>query len=264
MSRIAMPVGIVLTLLISTVASVADAQTAPRAFHTAPRHAQPMARGYILGGVSFLFGDGDFTDHRTIKTNAEDGSFDANYTNPNSTGFEVAGGVRLWKYLGARIGVAHYSSGGAADVALSVPHPFFFQRPRTLSATADGVRHDETWIHAHALATFVANKHFQMSVFGGPSFVNMTQGEITDVTYTDVFPYDVITNGQVRTADSSASEVTFGGGADVLYYFTKVVGVAGTVEFASAKTTLATANGGSVTVTSGGPRAGVGLSIRFR
>ena len=56
------------------------------------------------------------------------------YTNPNATGFGVAGGIRLWKYLGARIGVSHYSSDSAADVALSVPHPFFFQRPRTLSS----------------------------------------------------------------------------------------------------------------------------------
>ena len=110
MSRIAMPVRIVFVLLISTIASAADAQTKPRVIHTAPRRAQPVPRAYVLGGVSFLFGDGDFTDHRTIKTNAEDGSFDAAYTNPNSTGFEVAGGVRLWKYLGARIGVAHYAA----------------------------------------------------------------------------------------------------------------------------------------------------------
>jgi len=264
MSRIAMLARIVLVLLISAVASAADAQTKPRVVHTAPRRAQPIPRGYVLGGVSFLFGDGEFTDHRVIKTNAEDGSFDASYTNPNATGFDVAGGIRLWKYLGARIGVSHYSSDSAADVALSVPHPFFFQRPRTLSTTADGVRHDETWIHAHAMATFVANKHLQLSVFGGPSFLNMTQETITDVAYTDVFPYDVITLGQVRTTESSASQVTFGGGADVLYYFTRTVGVAGTIEFASAETTVATASSGSVTVTSGGPRVGVGLSIRFR
>jgi len=264
MSRIAMPARIVLALLISTVASNADAQTKPRVTHTAPRRALPVPRAYVLGGVSFLFGDGDFTDHRAIKTNAEDGSFDASYSNPNSTGFGVAGGVRLWKYLGARIGVEHYASDSAADVALSVPHPFFFQRPRTLSTSVDGVHHDETWIHAHALATFVASRRLQLSVFGGPSFVNMTQGAITDVTYADVFPYDVITLGQVHTTESSTSKVTFGGGADVLYYFSKAVGVGGTVEFASAESTIATATGGNVTVTSGGPRVGVGISIRFR
>ena len=92
----------------------------------------------------------------------------------------------------------------------------------------------------------------------------MTQGAITDVAYTDVFPYDVITLGQVRTTESSASKVAFGAGADVLFYFTKTVGVAGTVEFASAETTLTTANGGSITVSNGGPRVGAGLSIRFR
>ena len=96
------------------------------------------------------------------------------------------------------------------------------------------------------MATFVANKHLQLSVFGGPSFLNMTQGTITDVAYTDVFPYDVITLGQVRTTESSASQVTFGGGADVLFYCTRAVGVAGTMEFASAKSTFATASGGSV------------------
>jgi len=264
MSRIAVPARIILVLLISTVSVAANAQTTPSRTHTAPRRALPVPRGYVIGGVSFLFGDRDFTDHRVIRTNAEDGSFDASYTNANATGFEVAGAVRLWKYLGARIGVAHYSSDSAAEVSLSVPHPFFFQRPRALSSPVDGIRHDETWIHAHALATFVATRQLQVSVFGGPSFLDMTQGAVTDVTYTDVFPYDVITLNQVMTTGRSASKVAFGAGADVLFYFTKSVGVAGSIEFARAPTTFPTANGGSATVTGGGPRAGVGLSIRFR
>lgn len=257
------PSTIAVVLFISAAAAAADAQTTPRRTTAAPRRVPIPPRSYVLGGVSFVFAASDFTDHRVIKANAEDGSFEASYANPGATGFEVATGLKLWKYLGARVGLSRHATDTAADLTLSVPHPFFFQRPRTLSSSVDGLRHEETWIHAHALAMFAANRNLQVSVYGGPSFLNMQQDAIGDVTYTDTFPYDSITLGQVTTMERSASKVTFGAGADVLYFFSKRVGVAGTVAFASAKTTFDTANQGRITVNNGGPRLSAGVSIRF-
>ena len=255
---------IVLVLLISTVASAADAQTKPRVVHTAPRRAQPIPRGYVLGGVSFLFGDGDFTDHRVIKTNAEDGSFDASYTNPNATGFDVAGGIRLWKYLGARIGVSHYSSDSAADVALSVPHPFFFQRPRTLSSCS-GWRSAQRDVGPRACDGDIRCQQ-------APATIGVWRPVVPEHDARD--DHRRALHGRVPLRRHHARSGAHDGEQRVtgdvrrrrrrVVYFTKTVGVAGTIEFASANSTFATASGGSVTMTSGGPRVGVGLSIRFR
>src|SRR4029079_15604800 len=82
--------------------------------------------------------------------------------------------------IGVGVGVTRYSKNTPTAFSASVPHPFFFNRPRDVEGEAAGIKREELAVHVQARATFVPTRRVHAVVFGGPSFFSVKQGIVND------------------------------------------------------------------------------------
>jgi hypothetical protein len=188
------------------------------------------------------------TERRTMK---------ADYSVDSGTSLDLGGTFRVWKGLGVGLAVTSFKNDGDIAVSGSVPHPFFFNRFRSVSGTEPGTR-QETGVHINAVWVVPINRKVHLALFGGPSFYSVKQTVVTNFTISESYPYDEATLASIVASDESGSVTGFNAGADFGYYFTDMIGVGGVVRIGSASldSTL-----GSLDV--GGPSFGVGLRVRI-
>jgi len=259
-----------LALVLALVGVVAHSASAQGSAKPAPRHrlaarpTTPLPRGYVLLGASYTPSQNAFEDRVTPRSNSETGSSTLTYDVGGAPGFEGAAAVRLWRSYGLRVGVGRSSTSVGATLEASIPHPFFFDRPRTASATIDGLDRAETAIGLHLQAMFPINRRMQLAVFGGPTWLQLSQDTVQDVSYTETYPYDTIAFSTAVTAKNSETTGTIGGGADFNYFFTTSVGLGASILYAQANVELRASNGEAKTVTAGGWKTGLSLAVRIR
>lgn len=215
----------------------------------------------VNGG--YLVTTNDFRDGATFREHAEDGRFDSDYSLEGGPTFDIAGGAVVWKQLGVGVGISRFSRSTPTRFSGAIPHPFFFSRPRAVSSEIGGLKREELAVHVQARGVFAAGRRFQVMVFGGPSFFQVKQGLVTDFTYSDSYPYDDATFRSATTATANASKMGFNVGGDVAFFFTRQVGVGGSVQFAGTNIDLRSAGGGAQSVKVGGVQSGGGLRLRF-
>lgn len=259
MKRLA-PIVAVLTL---AVGAPADAQVRPTQPRPAPRPQRPVISEKVFISVGGLFqvGANDFVDTATIRENAEDGRLETDYTVGRGPAFDVSGGVVVWRNLAVGAGVTRFSKSTVTSITAQVPHPFFFNQPRAVTGDFSGTR-SELAFHIQLRGVFPVNNRMMFTAFGGPSFFSVKQSIVTDVDYTESYPFDSATFSRAVGAEQSESKIGFNVGADVSYFFSRQVGVGFTAQFAGASVEM-TVPSGTADVKAGGGQVGGGLRLRF-
>ena len=143
------------------------------------------------------------------------------------------------------------------QVQATLPHPLFFQRNRQISGETGGLRREETGIHIQAQYQLPPFGKLYVTLAGGPSVLDTRQSIVTDVNYTEEFPYDSATYVGVDSQRVSGTATGFNVGADVRWMFTRNIGVGGLVRYTRASVDL-TRDGRTVTVDAGGTQVGGG------
>ncbi len=225
--------------------------------------AQQSARVFITLNGAYLTTSSDFTDNLVFTEFVEEGDLDADYGLAGRPSYDAGGGVRLWRDLAIGVAVSAFTTDDDVSVTARIPHPFFFDRDRHVSGSQGGVRRQETAIHLHGIWLMPVNDALEVALFGGPTFFNIKQDLVTDVVFSQAYPFDTATYTGVITSRQSASKVGFHVGADVTYFFSGHVGVGGLVRFSRATIDLSSQDGGTVAVETGGLHAGGGLRLRF-
>lgn len=265
MLRIAATVIIVLGVAASAAAQAKPTQprpTQPSPARPAPR--QPSERIYISVNGAYQAASDDFGETVTFVENAENGTFSTDYDVKSGPAFNISGGATIWRYLGVGVGVTRYSKSTPTAFTASVPHPFFFNRARTVEGDISGLDREELAVHVQARATFLPSPRIQAVVFGGPSFFTVKQGIVNDFEITETYPFDTATFSRGISTTVDESKIGFNVGADVGYFFTRQVGVGGSVQFS--QTTIdvpASGTTGTFEIKAGGVQAGAGLRLRF-
>ena len=136
---------------------------------------------------------------------SEQGSFEADYE--IEQGGVVDGGISflLWRNLAVGLDVSSYRSVNRAQITSELPHPFFFDLPRTKTGVAGGLERQELGIHVRALWVMQLTDWLVVSVSGGPSLINAQQDLVTSVEHTEIgFPFDqLIFVGHTATTQSA-------------------------------------------------------------
>ena len=189
----------------------------------------------------------------------EEGDLDADYGLGAGPLFDVGGGVRLWRNLA----VSAFSKDNDLNVTARIPHPIFFDRDRPISGSQGDVRREETAVHIQAIWMMPVNAALEIAVFGGSTFFNIKQDLVTDVLFTQAYPFDKAAFTGLTTGRQSKSTVGFNVGADVTFYFSGHVGVGVLARFTRATIDLPSHDGGTVAVETGGIQMGGGLRLRF-
>jgi hypothetical protein len=232
---------------------------------TPPAFAQQQPfpdRGFIVVNGGYQITRNDFENASTFSANAEDGSFTTDYQVEGGPSFDVAGGARLWRHLAVGVGVTRFSRSTPSTLNGSVPHPFSFDRLRSVAGDVAGLKREELIVHVQARAIAPIGSRLQVMGFVGPSFFQVKQGIVRTFTWADAYPFDEATFGTATTVNAKGSKLGFHAGVDVAFFFSRQVGVGGTIQFSGTTVELESA-GGIQEVKAGGARAGGGVRLRF-
>lgn len=235
----------------------------------APAAAQGWeGRGFLSVDGSYQASATEFASDATFTLYTEGGSLDTTYKIKAGPVINVRGGVRVWRNLALGAGVTQFNRTHTATVAARLPHPFFFGRLRDASGDAGDLTREETGVHLEVTWLVPLGDKLDLSVFGGPSYIQIKQDLVRQVTYSESYPYDTATFGGADRSSGTKANVGFNVGGDVTYLFTKRIGVGGFVRLTRASIQLqpvqiAPDTGTVDKVDAGGAQVGGGLRVRF-
>jgi opacity protein-like surface antigen len=176
----------------------------------------------------------------------------------------IDGGVAFKLFRGFAVGYAYTATSHTAtgDVTAAVPHPFFFDRRRPISGT---VRIPEDGSANHISAEYIVPAGpVEVTLLGGPTFFSIKQTLVTDITYTEEYPYDTATFSSATTTLVKQNVTGYHVGADVAVKLTRNIGVGALARFSRASTaTLTAAAGNTVKYDVGGLQVSGGLRLAF-
>lgn len=233
---------------------------------TAPSSSSDTDRFFISANGAQQQGALAFQDSRSESYFAETRSWTADYAAKREAGFDVGGAVRLWRDLNVGVAFSRFEAQNrTAVIGGSIPHPFWFERPRTISGESDALRHSERTVHVSAQWTLPRISRLRLSVFGGPSFVAVRRQLVEDVTFTQTYPYNSATYQTAVIRSVSGSRTGFHSGVDASWFFMRQIGVGLIVRYTSAEVDLKSpATGRDVPIDLGGVQVGGGVRFALR
>src|SRR5262249_54184827 len=159
-----------------------------------PAEAQKVPDSVVAVDVlaAYQAGAGGVLQTVEFEQYSETGTVTSRY--PSSGGFvpDVGATVRVWRSLSAGFSWSHLHDSGSAQVSALVPHPLMAGQPRQVNGTA-AVSHTEIGLHVQAAYWVQLNPRVEMVVSGGPSVFRVDQDFVSDVAYSQQFPYNTAT-----------------------------------------------------------------------
>lgn len=220
-------------------------------------------RVHISLNGAFQSTTNDFSDRFEFERYLETGSTDVDYPVKGGFIFDAGAGYRFWKNLAAGVSVSYFTRDEVASTTTSVPHPFFFNQPREVTGDATGVKRSETAVHVQAMYLIKSGGPLRLVLSGGPSFFNVEQDLVTEVTITETFPFDTAAFGAAVKSRKKGSAVAFNVGADVMWMLNRTLGVGGLVRYSRASVDLDATTSRTISVDAGGVYAGGGIRLVF-
>ena len=227
-----------------------------------PATAAAQVGGYVSLNGGTQATSTTFDDNVVFPEFHEDADFDAAYGVGSGRVFDGGGGVRLANGLAFGIGVSRFNKLDPVSIDARIPHPFFFDRPRSLSGSRPDLTRMETAVHVEVRWFAPVADAAEFSVFGGPTFFNLQQDVVTSIAYDHSYPYNEASFGSASTTALSASAVGFHAGADVGFFFSEAIGVGAVLRYSAGSVDLPS-DDGAITVDAGGFHVGGGLRLRF-
>lgn len=171
--------------------------------------------------------------------------------------FDVSAGYKVWRNLAAGIGWSRTKSDTSASVNASVPDPAFFDRLRSVTASASGMDHSENAINLSGTWVMPVTDKVDVDFVFGPTIFRVSQDVPSGVTVTE--PGPTVSSTTVKTEKKTTTGIHLG--FDANYFFKPRIGGGlmlryswGSVDLPGAKDNL----------TVGGFQIGVGARIRFK
>lgn len=238
-------------------AAIAGAQ--PRRPPAPSRKPGDLTVDVNVGGQ--LTGD-DLMQQFSVTKNAEPAPISV--TQPFSAGVFFDGGVtaRVRRRLGIAVALSVLPHDHDATIAASVPHPVFFNQPRSLTGTTQ-LSQSQTAIHIDAAYLAPPRGRIWVTFLGGVSIIHVEQSLVTDINVTDPYPFETPTLASATTTTASATPVGFNVGLDVTWRRWRRAGVGALVRYSRAFATLSPGTAGATSFAAGGLQTGVGVRFGF-
>jgi hypothetical protein len=219
-----------------------------------------QARVAVTIGVSAQTTATSFTQTVSFEAFAETGTLTTTYSIAQHPRLDAGGVVRLWRGFGVGVSGTSMSGTDPAQIAGEIPHPINANSPRSLTGSVDAF-HSESAVHLQAVYCFQPATRIDVLVGAGPSFMRMEQDFVSDVSYSQTFPYDTVTFDSATVTREQKNATGFNVGGQIGVRFVNHLGVAGLVRYSRA--TLAFADAGVSSVKLGGLELGGGIHLTF-
>ena len=243
-------------------------QAAPRA--TASGTRSGFERGWLDVNLGAAVASEDMVTFEHVFTLfREDATARVTYRNPTGASFDFGGGFMFTPGLGVGVtfgGTAHLKP---AELYLNIPHPTVFNRHASDSSETDrDFERVEGAVHLHLVGAVELSPRARFRLFGGPSYFRVEQDLVSDIGYNQVF-----TLGGSNRIDINRYEYVdgvegtgwgFHAGADLSFFFTRVVGIGAVARYSRATIELVDPLSDSTfDVKAGGLQVGGGLRLKF-
>ncbi len=199
----------------------------------------------------------------TYKLYGEDAVVSAGYETKAVPVIGARAGTRVWRRLVVGAGASLFTSDGSAAVTGRLPHPFFFQRPRTVEGHASNITRNEAVFYGELGWLAPITRRIDVLLFAGPAFFNATQEAATKLSVSEQYPFDAATFGSVEVASKKVTATGFTAGADVSYRLGKALRVGILLRYSRATTDIEPVAGQPFEITLGGLQTTAGVRIRF-
>ncbi|MFN7917923.1 MAG: outer membrane beta-barrel protein [Vicinamibacterales bacterium] len=223
---------------------------------TREARAQGSAEPKLFAGIEF----GAQTTQRTVTSTTSFSLYEetASVTTfqpvHNGPVFGGSLGFKLKPAFGIAAGVTMFNARTAdATVAASIPDLLFFNRAKSVTATATGLSHSQLGIHLQAVFFRPLSSKLELVLAGGPSIIKVSHDVATATVATGT------QNVTTSSASQTGNAFGFNAGGEVNYRLTQKVlfGIFG--RYVAATTDLDTVPDLKL----GGVQAGLGLRLRF-
>jgi hypothetical protein len=204
-----------------------------------------------------------FTTTTTSTVYQEPATINTSYTVPKGQLFDGGFLYRVAGSFGVGVAVSSYSERRDGALTGSIPHPFFFSTPRSLSGTAASLQRSEVAAHIQAAYVIAGNK-YDVAISGGPTIFRVSQDLVSNAVYAETYPYDTVTFTSATTVKAQGTKTGFNVGVDVGYKLGTNLGVGGLVRFSRATLSFPlTGSAADVSVDAGGLQVGGGVRFYF-
>jgi hypothetical protein len=228
----------------------------------APPKRTPIQGLLSINGL-FNATSNDFRETVLFRESAEQGQFETAYTVKSMKGFSAGAGAMLLPTFGIGASFERSTTSTPAAFSGAIPHPFFFDRPRNISASISGLTRDELALHGELRAVWPVHPRVQLALVGGPSLFRVSQQILSDFTYTQSYPYDEAQFATSDTLTATKTRIGFNIGGDAAFFFTRQIGIGAKVSMSRTTVDLPIDDDREVEVKAGGLTTGVGLRLRF-
>ena len=183
---------------------------------------------------------------------------DAHVNTTQKTGggflFDLNGGYKVWSNLVVAVGYTFMSDSTDGAVTATIPDPAVFDRPRTVTATANDLKHSENALNFMGVWMIPVTDKIDVGLSFGPTVFFVNQELPDTLTFTE--PAPTVTGITKKEISKTAGGVNLG--VDMTYLLTPKMGVGGILRYTHGSVDI---EGDSLTV--GGFQIGVGARYRF-
>lgn len=263
-------IAVLLVLSVAPNASAQAGRQAPTRPQPQPRAQQPRStappipgpervRIQFNGGV--LLSSGSFGQQFTLTRNVEPASVSTDLS--LGAGISLDGGARVRVTRTLSVGAVGFIASSSARGTLDarIPHPFYFGQARSVSGDLSRLSHLERGVHVELAYPVSIKRGREVTIFGGPSFINARQELPTDLRYTESYPFDTATFGSAVLSEASRTAVGVNVGAEVSWRLSRSVRGGALVRYTFANLSLSPATGNAVDMRAGGLQVAGSLRI---
>ena len=205
---------------------------------------------------------GGFSDSFTLQQYTETGQVAVHAPVKNGGLFAGSFGVRVWQRLGVGFMVTRSTSTGTATIDASIPHPLYDNQPRSISGSSP-THHNETGAHVQLAMLLPLSPRIRVILSGGPSMLKVEQTVVSNVQYSQSYPYDTASFTSATASLANDTVIGFNVGGDVAWMFSKSLGAGMMAQYAGGTAKLNAGGGRTVSVKAGGACVGAGIRASF-
>lgn len=212
-------------------------------------------------------GSQDLSRSSTFTLYDEPATFDTDQKAKGGFLLDIGGAARLYDTYGIGVSYAAFQSSGDSTFQGSLPHPLFFDQPRSFNGSAGG-DHKERAVHVQALWFIPYTDKIDFTVGIGPSFFSVEQAFARGISFSENPPdFTTITIDTVDVVAIKESGVGFNIGGTMSYHIVRRYGANFGADvmlrYARGSLKFALGEGQTVEATAGGFQFGVGIGARF-
>ena len=253
-TRLSFALGLLLAL--GSLARAQDRQPVSSITGTAPQGDSRIEVGLAFAQT---LGSTTFSGTQTIKDYAEDGTLNSSYEVGKAPGGAFDLQYNLGRSFGVRLGAQTASRKSTGTFNAQVPHPFFFNRLRSVTGTQADMGFSESAFSLTAVYRGGSGK-WKVNVEGGPALFNVNATVADRIQLGETYPYDTVQFSGVTSSKKKVSPIGFAVGLEVGRELSKSVAVVVQGRFSQGSGDL-DVNGQKMSVKAGGAQARIGLRI---